>query len=71
MRTGRITVPLDVGEAAALLEMAELDCRSPHDQIRYLLRKDAQERGFLTGSGQQETVPQKDRRAEQMERQAA
>jgi hypothetical protein len=71
MRTGRITVPLDVSEAAALLEMAEIDCRSPHDQIRYLLRKDAQERGLLTCSGQQETVAQNDRRSDQMERQAA
>ncbi len=70
MRTGRITVPLDVSEAAALLEMAELDCRTPHDQIRYLLRKNAQERGLLTGIEQQEMVDQTDRRAEQMEQAA-
>lgn len=49
MRTGRITVPLDVSEAAVLWEMAEADCRTPHDQIRFLLRRDAQERGLLKG----------------------
>ncbi len=67
MRTGRITVPLNGSEAAALLEMAELDCRTPHDQIRYLLRKNAQERGLLIRTEQQEMVDQNDQHAEQME----
>jgi len=70
MRTGRITVPLDVSEAAALWEMAELDCRTPHDQIRYLLRKNAQERGLVLRSGQQEMVTKVDRRADQLEQAA-
>jgi len=70
MRTGRITVPLDVSEAAALWELAELDCRSPHDQIRYLLRKNAQERGLLTSSGQTEIIAQVERHADQMEQAA-
>ncbi len=70
MRTGRITVPLDVTEANALWEMAELDCRTPHDQIRYLLRRDAQERGLLTNSEIKTRPAENDRRTDLMEQAA-
>jgi hypothetical protein len=34
-------------ELAALLAMAQLDCRHPREQLRYLLRAEAERRGML------------------------
>lgn len=44
----RISVPLDKSEFAALLDMATTDCRHPREQMRYILREEAQRRGLLT-----------------------
>ncbi len=43
-----VNVPLDKCELAALVRMAEVDCRHPREQMRHLLRVEASKRGLLT-----------------------
>ncbi len=43
----RITVQLTTEERGALLQIAELECRDPREQMRFLLRKEAQQRGLI------------------------
>lgn len=54
MHMGRITVPLDSNEATALRQMSELDCRPPHDQIRHLIREEANRRVLITSDTRSE-----------------
>ena len=48
MPHARITVPLTTNERMVLLNIAEMECRDPREHLRYLLRRDAQERGLLS-----------------------
>ncbi len=47
MAYARITVPLTSDDRTVLLDIAEMECRDPREHLRYLLRRDAQERGLL------------------------
>jgi hypothetical protein len=47
MAEARINVPLSGGEITALIRMAEMDCRQPREQLRFLLREEASKRGLL------------------------
>ncbi len=47
MAMGRITVPLTTDERGALVKIAESECRDPREQLRYLLREEAQRRGLI------------------------
>ena len=60
MRTTRVNVPLDTRELAALVRMAEADCRHPREQMRYLLREEAYKRGLLTEERQVEREGEQD-----------
>ena len=48
MAHARITVPLTTTDRMVLLDIAEMECRDPREHLRYLLRRDAQERGLLS-----------------------
>ncbi len=61
MPHARITVPLTTDDRIALLDIAEIECRDPREHLRYLLRRDAQERGLLS-NGFKEKAAQGDRR---------
>lgn len=43
----RLTVTLAEDERVALQRMAEDECRYPREQLRFLLREEAQKRGLL------------------------
>ena len=43
----RISVSLSQPELAALVQMAQTDCRHPREQLRYMLREVAKQRGLL------------------------
>jgi hypothetical protein len=43
----RLMVTLGRGESSALQAMSEADCRPLREQMRYLLREAAQQRGLL------------------------
>ena len=58
MSTARVNVVLDKSEAAALVRMAEVDCRHPREQMRYLLREEACRRGLL--SKEQQGTPEEE-----------
>jgi hypothetical protein len=45
--TLRVNIPLDAAESSALLHMAREECRHPRDQLRYLLRAEAERRGLI------------------------
>ncbi len=47
MANAQITVPLTTLERRSLLRIAQIECREPSEQLRFLLRRDAQERGLL------------------------
>ncbi len=47
MAYGRITVPLTTGEREVLRQIAEVECRDPREQMRFLLREEAYRRGFV------------------------
>jgi len=47
MPYARISVPLTTTDRTVLLSIAEIECRDPREHLRYLLRRDAQERGLL------------------------
>ena len=51
----RVTICLEERERAALEQMSDLDCRPPRDQIRYLLREAASQRGLFNGDVKSET----------------
>ena len=44
----RLTISFEPEEQVALQRMAEQDFRPPKDQLRWLLRQEAQKRGFLS-----------------------
>ena len=48
MPDARINVPMNNLEFAALLSMAQTDCRHPREQLRHLLREEARKRDLLT-----------------------
>ncbi len=48
MAQARISVPLTTDDRTVLLSIAEMECRDPREHLRYLLRRDAQERGLLS-----------------------
>ena len=47
MPEARINVPMNNHELTALLQMARADCRHPREQLRCLLRAEAERHGFL------------------------
>ncbi len=47
MHSLRVSVPLDDEEATALISMAEEECRHQREQLRFLLRTEANRRGIL------------------------
>ncbi len=47
MQSLRINVPLDQTEMQALVSMAEVDCRHPREQMRWLLIQEARRRALL------------------------
>jgi hypothetical protein len=47
MAYGRITVPVTSAEREALVKIAEIECRDPREQLRYMLRAEAQRRGLI------------------------
>ncbi len=53
----RINVPLDQNELMALIDMARTDCRHPREQMRYLLRAEAERRGVLPAPTSTECEP--------------
>jgi hypothetical protein len=53
MPDARINVPMTAQEFSALLCMARQECRHPREQMRYLLREAAQQRGLLKPQDQQ------------------
>lgn len=54
MAMGRISVPLSTDEREALIRIAEVECRDPRDQMRYMLREEGQRRGLISGDEQKE-----------------
>ncbi len=42
----RVSVSLSQPELAALVQMAQTDCRHPREQLRYLVREEAKHRGL-------------------------
>jgi hypothetical protein len=46
----RINVSLEEPDWSVLVSMANDDCRTPHDQMRFLLREEAKRRGLLDKS---------------------
>jgi hypothetical protein len=46
----RVTITLSEDERTALVSMAGNDYRQPQEQLRYLLRTEAQKRGLLDAS---------------------
>jgi hypothetical protein len=47
MPYARISVPLTTADRTVLLTIAERECRDPREHLRYLLRRDAEQRGLL------------------------
>ena len=47
MQNLSINVPLTELELNALVTMAQVSCRAPREQLRFLLRRQAQRRGLL------------------------
>jgi hypothetical protein len=47
MSAARVSIPLDSSELNALVQMAQAECRHPREQMRFLLREEAQRRGLL------------------------
>ena len=48
MANSQITIEVTPQERRSLFRLAESECRDPADQLRYLLRRAAQERGLLS-----------------------
>lgn len=46
-QTRLFKITLDASEMSALAQIAHLECRSAREQLRYLVRKEAQSRGLL------------------------
>jgi hypothetical protein len=57
MQNLSINVPLTELELNALVTMAQVSCRAPREQLRYLLRRQAQRRGLLETSPTQQKNP--------------
>jgi hypothetical protein len=47
----KLTVSFTPEEREVLQQLAEADLRSPKDLLRWLLRQEAQRRGFLSAEG--------------------
>lgn len=52
----RVTVSLEQSEYAALLEVAGKELRNPADQLRFVLRKELEQRGLLCAVARIEPV---------------
>ncbi len=48
MANSQITIPLTSQERRSLFRIAASECRDPSEQLRFLLRREAQQRGLLT-----------------------
>ncbi len=48
MAITQFTIPLTPQERRSLFRIAESECRDPGEQLRFLLRREAQQRGLLT-----------------------
>jgi hypothetical protein len=62
MANSQITIPLTTQERRSLFRIAESECRDPGEQLRFLLRREAQERGLLANSGLKSKAVQGDTR---------
>ncbi len=51
MANSQITIPLTTQERRSLSRIAESECRDPGEQLRFFLRREAQERGLLASKG--------------------
>lgn len=60
----RLTISFTEEERNALQQMAEYDFRPPKDQMRWLLRQEAQKRGLLLAHDTQEAQAVQDNRNE-------
>ena len=49
----RLTISFTPEESRALQRMVETDFRPPKDQVRWLLRREAEKRGLLPGNTQE------------------
>lgn len=56
MAYGRISVPLTTDERGALIKIAELECRDPREQLRYMLRTEGQRRGLIPADEEKKAV---------------
>lgn len=45
----RLIIRFESPDLRVLFQMSAADCRSPEDQLRYLLRQEATRRGLLAG----------------------
>lgn len=52
----RLTISLTPAESDALRRMVELDFRPPREQLRWLLRQEAQRRGLLPSCSENVTI---------------
>jgi hypothetical protein len=48
MANAQITIALTPQERRSLFRIAESECRDPGEQLRFLLRREAQQRGLLS-----------------------
>lgn len=53
----RVTVTLEQPEYTALLEVAGMELRNPADQLRFVLRKELEQRGLLSTSAESGPAP--------------
>jgi hypothetical protein len=56
------TIPLTPKERRSLFRIAESECRDPGEQLRFLLRREAQKHGLLTNSSLKSKAVQGDTR---------
>lgn len=50
MGMARVIVSLSPDECSALFRIAEIECRDPKEQMRYMLREEAQRRKLIPGN---------------------
>ena len=58
-RQVRVNVSLNQSEAAALIGMADAECRHPREQLRHILREEARRRGLLPPEPQEQPATNK------------
>ncbi len=62
-----IPVPLTAKERRTLFHIAESECRDPGEQLRFMLRREAQQRGLLSDGGIKATAAEAGRSSNQKE----